>query len=322
MTEVTGTNSSGNGVSGKGSEYGVLGVSTGAFAGVVGQTTTAAPGVYGQSSSNGPGILGISGLGELVNAVFGETPDEVAVNAAAQYPDAAGIFVGAVAVTGQVTAQSLSLTENAAVGGDATVAGDVTVTGSLTAGPAHLGTVDAKSLDVSGNATVTGTLHAGTSKLGAVTAASLTTTGVVSASDVVLTGADCAEEFGCLDGPVEPGSVVELTDDGRLRQSTAPYSKRVAGVVSGAGSYRPGVVLDRRPDEQDRVPIALVGKVYCKVDATECPVEVGDLLTTSATAGHAMKATDAGRAFGAVIGKALSPLSGGSGLIPVLVGLG
>jgi hypothetical protein len=316
MTEVTGTNSSGNGVSGTGSGYGVLGVSTGAFAGVVGQTTTAAPGVYGQSSSNGPGILGISGLGELVNAVFGETPDEVAVNAAARYPDVAGIFVGPVAVTGQVTAQSLSLAENAAV------AGDATVTGSLTAGPAHLGTVGAKSLDVSGNATVTGALHAGTSKLGAVTAASLTTTGVVSASDVVLTGADCAEEFDCLDGPVEPGSVVELADDGSLRQSSEPYSKRVAGVVSGAGDYRPGVVLDRRPDGRDRVPIALVGKVYCKVDATEYPVEVGDLLTTSAIAGHAMKATDAGRAFGAVIGKALSPLSGGSGLIPVLVGLG
>ena len=334
MTEVIGTNSSGNGVSGTGSEYGVLGVSTGAFAGVVGQTGTAAPGVYGQSLGTGPGILGISGLGELANAGLGQDPDEVAISASAQHPGVAGIFVGPVAVTGKVTAQSLSVSENAAVTGDATVTGDVTVTKSLTAGPAHLGAVDAKSLKVSGDATVTGdatvsgratvtgTLHAGAAKLGAVTAASLTTTGVVSASDVVLTGADCAEEFDCLDGPVEPGSVVELTDDGRLRQSSEPYSKRVAGVVSGAGSYRPGVVLDRRADGQDRVPVALVGKVYCKVDATEFPVEVGDLLTTSATVGHAMKATDAGRAFGAVIGKALSPLQAGAGLIPVLVGLG
>ncbi len=316
MAEVIGTNSSGNGVSGTGSAYGVLGVSTGAYGGVVGQSSTGAPGVFGQSKGNGPGVLGISGLAEFVDELLGEDPDEAAANASAQYPGSAGIFVGAVAVTGAVSARSLSLAGNAAVSGDATV------TGSLTAGPAQLGALDAKSLEVSGNAKVNGSLHAGSATLGAVTVASLTTAGVLSASDVVLTGADCAEEFDCVGGLVEPGSVVELTDDGRLCQSSGPYSKRVAGVVSGAGSYRPAVVLDRRAEGADRVPIALVGKVFCKVDATECPVEVGDLLTTSATAGHAMKATDPGRAFGAVIGKALAPLAEGVGLIPVLVGLG
>jgi hypothetical protein len=34
-----------------------------------------------------------------------------------------------------------------------------------------------------------------------------------------------------------------------------------------------------------------------------------------------MKAADPARAFGAVIGKALAPLDGGRGLIPVLVAL-
>jgi hypothetical protein len=34
-----------------------------------------------------------------------------------------------------------------------------------------------------------------------------------------------------------------------------------------------------------------------------------------------MKATDPGRAFGAVIGKALGPLQEGRGLIPILVAL-
>ena len=60
---------------------------------------------------------------------------------------------------------------------------------------------------------------------------------------------------------------------------------------------------------------------YCKVDASKGPVEIGDLLTTSATEGHAMKASDHRRAFGAVIGKALAPLATGRALIPVLVAL-
>jgi hypothetical protein len=61
--------------------------------------------------------------------------------------------------------------------------------------------------------------------------------------------------------------------------------------------------------------------VYCKVDAQYSPIEVGDLLTTSPTPGHAMKADDPLKAFGTVIGKALRPLSEGQGLIPILIAL-
>jgi hypothetical protein len=50
-------------------------------------------------------------------------------------------------------------------------------------------------------------------------------------------------------------------------------------------------------------------------------VSVGDLLTTSDTPGHAMRVTEPGRAFGAVLGKALAPLPEGSGLVPILVTL-
>jgi len=70
-----------------------------------------------------------------------------------------------------------------------------------------------------------------------------------------------------------------------------------------------------------RVSVALVGKVYCKVDAAYARIEVGDLLTTSPRPGYAMKANDQGRAFGAVIGKALAPLESGTGLVPILVAL-
>jgi hypothetical protein len=85
-----------------------------------------------------------------------------------------------------------------------------------------------------------------------------------------------------------------------------------AGKDAGDSRMRP---------EESRVPVALVGKVYCKVDASYAPIRVGDLLTTSPTPGYAMKADDQNRAFGAVIGKALASLGSGTGLVPILVAL-
>ncbi len=140
--------------------------------------------------------------------------------------------------------------------------------------------------------------------------------------DVVLTGADCAEDFdiACLE-QVEPGTVMVIDSEGGLRPSDQAYDKRVAGVISGAGSYKPGLILDKQESSNNRMPIALMGKVYCKVDAQYGAIKVGDLLTTSPTAGHAMKVNDPLKAFGAVIGKALRPLESGQGLIPILIAL-
>lgn len=142
------------------------------------------------------------------------------------------------------------------------------------------------------------------------------------AGDIVLANADCAEDFDVVASEtVAPGTVMVLTEDGSLRASEMEYDRRVAGVVSGAGNYRPGLVLDRQMSRGGRLPIALLGKVYCQVDASKHPVHVGDLLTTSSLAGHAMKAIDPLRAFGAVIGKAIGGLESGTGLLPVLVAL-
>jgi hypothetical protein len=140
--------------------------------------------------------------------------------------------------------------------------------------------------------------------------------------DIFLNNADCAEEFDVLDlQDIEPGTVMVIENEGKLRQSTVAYDKRVAGVISGAGNYKPGIVLDKRHTDFNRQSISLMGKVYCKVDADISPIEVGDLLTTSSTPGHAMKAVDPLKAFGAVIGKALRPLRKGTGLIPLLIAL-
>jgi hypothetical protein len=118
---------------------------------------------------------------------------------------------------------------------------------------------------------------------------------------------------------VEPGTVMVIEDEGTLAPCRTAYDRRAAGVISGAGDYRPALVLDGYTS--NRPAIALVGKVFCKVDARSAPVAVGDLLTTSDTPGHAMRANDLTRTPGAVVGKALRRLEGGTGLIPILVTL-
>lgn len=139
--------------------------------------------------------------------------------------------------------------------------------------------------------------------------------------DIALGGADLAEDFVVApEDDAEPGTVMVLAGEERVRSSDAPYDTRVAGVVSGAGGLTPGVVLGRR-EEPPRGRLALAGKVYCKVDAGPAPIGIGDLLTTAELRGHAMRALNGSRAFGAVLGKALRPLAGGQGLIPILVAL-
>ncbi len=142
------------------------------------------------------------------------------------------------------------------------------------------------------------------------------------AGDITLRNADCAEDFDIANiAQTAAGAVMVIDDEGRMDLCTKAYDRRVAGVISGAGDYQPGLVLDRQASREGRLPIALVGKVFCQVDADLCPIRVGDLLTTSPTAGYAMRAEDPAKAFGAVLGKALRPLAAGKGMVPLLVGL-
>jgi len=248
-------------------------------------TSKSGNGVEGTSAS-GPGVSGSSQTGNGVSAI------STSSNGIYAKGKTAGLFDGNVTVNGDLSARS-----------------DISAASLKTSGQVNAGSV---------------------TTAGAVSAGSVTTSGNVTANDVILTGADLAEDFSTAGVPIEPGTVVVIDDAGALGQSSRAYDKRVAGVVSGAGSFKPGIVMDRaRPDPEEvaaqfggkRVSIALVGKVYCKVDAGYAPVEVGDLLTTSPTPGHAMRADDQTKAFGAVIGKALAPLASGTSLVPILVAL-
>lgn len=139
-----------------------------------------------------------------------------------------------------------------------------------------------------------------------------------------ITGADVAEKFRNSDGVVEPGTVMEIDpkNPGQLRVAREAYSSRVAGVVSGAGDIPVGAVLGNLPGYEDAPPIALSGRVWVRCDASDAAIEPGDLLTTSATPGHAAKAVDRERSHGAVLGKAMTALpQGNRGLVLVLVNL-
>lgn len=135
-------------------------------------------------------------------------------------------------------------------------------------------------------------------------------------------GLDYAEGFdvSSLDG-AEPGCVMVIDDDnpGKLAISTRAYDSRVAGIVAGANGLGSGVRLG--PDSFD-LDVALAGRVYCNVVASNEEILPGDLLTTSDISGYAMKVTDRERAQGAVLGKAMERLEKGTkGKILVLVTL-
>ncbi|AQG78027.1 hypothetical protein [Spirosoma montaniterrae] len=138
-------------------------------------------------------------------------------------------------------------------------------------------------------------------------------------------GADFAEHFDIeADETLVPGTVVSIDPNkpGQLRVARQAYDKTVAGIVSGAGDVQPGMLMGQAGTlASGQHPVALTGRVYCRVDAQYGAIRPGDLLTTSPTAGHAMKASDGGRAQGAILGKAMTSLETGTGLVLVLVSL-
>jgi len=154
-------------------------------------------------------------------------------------------------------------------------------------------------------------------------AAKLEVNGTARVKVLEITGADLAEKFPTSEA-LEPGTVVEIDPDnpGQLRKARGAYNKRVAGVVAGANGLSKGIILGNLEGSEDHTPIAMSGRVWVHADATHEAIEPGDLLTTSDTPGHAMKASDPSRAHGAVIGKAMTRLEKGkTGMVLVLVNL-
>ncbi len=141
-------------------------------------------------------------------------------------------------------------------------------------------------------------------------------------------GADFAEYFdvaATAETRPLPGMLVSIdeNDPGKLIVSHSAYDKKIAGVISGANGIRPGMMMGHKGTIADgEYPVAITGRVYVLAEALNKAIEPGDLLTTSAIAGHAMKAINNKKAQGAVIGKAMSKLAVGTkGMVLVLLGI-
>jgi len=136
-------------------------------------------------------------------------------------------------------------------------------------------------------------------------------------------GADLAEPFPMKEDNLGKGSVVVIDEEhpGQLMLSTRAYDTRVAGVISGANGINPGIALHQEGTLDRGENVALTGRVYVKADASRGAIKPGDLLTTSDSPGHAMKVLDYAKAQGAILGKAMSGLDAGTGLVLVLVTL-
>lgn len=138
-------------------------------------------------------------------------------------------------------------------------------------------------------------------------------------------GSDLAEPFKFTSGEsdVPQGAVVVIDEQnpGHLKLSDQSYDSHVAGVVSGANGINPGIQMQQQGLLEGGKNVALTGRVYVQADASNGAIKPGDLLTTSSTPGYAMKVTDHSRASGAILGKAMTGLSNGKGMVLVLVTL-
>jgi hypothetical protein len=140
---------------------------------------------------------------------------------------------------------------------------------------------------------------------------------------VVSAAGDLAERLPTSLPEIEKGSVLVIDPEsaGALKVAAQPYDRRVAGVAAGAKDYRPGITLRGTDSAETTVSVTLTGTVYCRVTNANGAIQPGDLLTTSAIPGHAMKVTDHEAARGAILGKAMESMDSEQGLILILASL-
>jgi hypothetical protein len=122
----------------------------------------------------------------------------------------------------------------------------------------------------------------------------------------------------------EPGDVLAIDSSAKRHLALSQHSYET--LVAGIYSTKPGLLasphhMDDPSIQTSEVPLAVVGIVPCKVTTENGAIHAGDLLVTSSRPGYAMKGTNRRLLVGAVVGKAMEPLSAGTGKIQVLVTL-
>lgn len=313
--------------------------SSGGGTGVYGDGGTSGTGVEGTSGGNGTGVKGSSMTGD---GVVGVSTSHYGVSGrtASTGFNVAGVFGEATASSGNVVGvygRSLNDTSGTGVAGFGRATGGYfSSSGNVGTGVGAYGTGDQYGVDgQSPNGTgVIGTGRFGVSGFGHTGGyggyfnnvdpgqIALFVEGTGRMNVLQVAGSDVAERFDAV-LEAKPGLVVAIDPDhpGQLAIAHRAYNRRVAGVISGANKLDAGMVLADLPGSKNSLPVALSGRVWVYCDATRSAIHPGDLLTTSNTPGHAMKVTNHAKAQGAIIGKAMTGLKSGRGLVLVLVTL-
>jgi hypothetical protein len=190
-------------------------------------------------------------------------------------------------------------------------------------GDGNSGTAYVQARDTSGTASLD--LQFRTQRNGVIVdALRLGSDGMTTVKALTITGgADLAEPFQMSGEKIAEGSVVVIDEEnpGHLKQAIRAYDTRVAGIVSGANGVNTALALHQTGVLEGGQNVALTGRVYAMADASFGAIKPGDLLTTSDTPGHAMKVTDLSKAQGTILGKAMTALPDGQGMVLVLVSL-
>ncbi|MBN2015702.1 hypothetical protein JW766_02620, partial [Candidatus Dojkabacteria bacterium] len=126
--------------------------------------------------------------------------------------------------------------------------------------------------------------------------------------------ADLAEVYATSDTTLGIAEVVSLDPelDAGVKRAEGNYNDDVLGIIS----TKPALAIGGTDNSgKSGVPVALTGRVPVKVTTSNGAIQPGDFLTTSEIPGVAMKATKSGY----VIGKALTGLEEGEGVVLVFV---
>lgn len=303
---------------------GVFGQTASSFSGIYGKNTSGGNGVTGESAS-GPGVYGLSNsqanpaIGILASSgVLGENNQPFGEGVRGVAKGSRGVGVLGVADDQNGVGVIGSSSSGVGVKGSSSQGYGISGTGGNVGVYAHNsalnptgGTQNDAYLAAPGFA---GDFHGDVSVQGKATVTVLEITG----------GGDLAEPFSVEDSTiVEPGTVMVIDENhpGSLKIADSAYDRKVAGIVSGANGISTGLTLQHASLSGGKTLVALTGRVFCKAEALSSPIQPGDLLTTSSLQGHAMKAVSGSSSWGAIIGKAMTGLLEGTGLILVLVNL-
>ncbi|MEK7201378.1 MAG: hypothetical protein AAB737_01960, partial [Patescibacteria group bacterium] len=109
------------------------------------------------------------------------------------------------------------------------------------------------------------------------------------------------------------GTVSSTTIEGyipELKRSAKAYDQRIIGITSNNWHDFTSAGKESLPENANKLPVALNGRVPVKVSTESGPISIGDRITSSSLPGVGMKATK----DGVTVGIALEPFDGSEGV--------